>query len=89
VRAAIEAIRTFPVRFAAAARIAAMSRTIETKISDDGLRYRSRVPGTPFSGAGNTRSCFKCGCHRLPSDLQSRRILGRTEFVCKPSCAGG
>lgn len=63
-----------------------MTKTTSTKLSDDGLRYASKVSGSPFLGTGNTRSCFKCGKHRHPAELQSKRILGRTEMVCKPSC---
>ncbi|MDZ5461407.1 hypothetical protein [Azohydromonas lata] len=57
-----------------------------TRIKDDGLRYASKVSGSPFSGRGQTRSCFKCGQHRSADQLQSQRILGRVQMVCKPSC---
>jgi hypothetical protein len=63
-----------------------MSKTVTTVIKDDGLRYRAKESGSPFVGTGNTRSCFKCGKHRTPDQLQPKRILGRTEMVCKPSC---
>ena len=63
-----------------------MSNPTVTRISADGLRYQSRVPGTPFPIAPNTRSCFKCGQHRPQAELQSKRLLGRIEFVCKPTC---
>jgi hypothetical protein len=63
-----------------------MSSATTTRISADGLRYTSRVPGTPFAAAMTTRSCFKCGRHRPLSDLQSKRLLGRIEMVCKPKC---
>jgi hypothetical protein len=59
---------------------------MDTKLSADGLRYTSKASGSPFVEAGNTRSCFKCGKHRRPESLQPKRILGRTEMVCKPSC---
>jgi len=58
-----------------------------TRMSTDGLRYTSRTPGSPFGTALNTRSCFKCGKHRAPQGLQSKRILGRNEMVCKPDCS--
>jgi hypothetical protein len=64
-----------------------MSKATNTRLSDDGLRYTSRVSGSPFSSGANTRSCFKCGKHRPPSSLQSKKVLGRSEMVCKPSCA--
>ena len=63
-----------------------MSKDTCTSVSTDGLRYESKVGGSPFLGSGHTRSCFKCGKHRPPSSLQSMRVLGRTEVVCKPSC---
>jgi hypothetical protein len=63
-----------------------MSKDTFTAVSDDGLRYESKLGGSPFLGSGHTRSCFKCGKHRPPSSLQSKRVLGRTELVCKPAC---
>lgn len=63
-----------------------MSKDTCTAVRDDGLRYASKLGGSPFQGSGQTRSCFKCGRHRPPSSLQSKRILGRTELVCKPAC---
>jgi hypothetical protein len=32
------------------------------------------------------RSCLLCGKHRRPNELQSRRLLGRAQWVCSPSC---
>jgi len=66
-----------------------MSKDTYTSVSEDGLRYESKLGGSPFLGSGHTRSCFKCGKHRPPTSLQSKRILGRTEVVCKPGCATG
>jgi hypothetical protein len=63
-----------------------MTKDTTTRIKDDGLRYASKVSGSPFSGRGQTRSCFKCGQHRSADQLQSQRILGRVQMVCKPSC---
>ena len=63
-----------------------MSKATTTKLSNDGLRYAAKASGSPFLSAGNTRSCFKCGKHRTPVDLQAKRVLGRSEMVCKPSC---
>ena len=65
---------------------ALMTKDTTTRIKDDGLRYASKVSGSPFSGRGQTRSCFKCGQHRSADQLQSQRILGRVHMVCKPSC---
>jgi hypothetical protein len=62
----------------------------KTSIDPDGLRYRSKTPGSPFTAAGAfgaaTMSCFLCGKHRPRSHLKSRRLLGKAQFVCAPSC---
>lgn len=63
-----------------------MATDTSNKLSADGLRYGAKLPGSPFRGTGNTRSCFKCGKHRQPVQLQSKRILGRSEMVCFPAC---
>ncbi len=63
-----------------------MTKATTTRITGDGLRYASKVGGSPFIGRGNTRSCFKCGRHRSPDQLQSKRLLGKVQMVCKPSC---
>ena len=31
-------------------------------------------------------SCFLCGKHRPRSQLKSRRLLGKAQFVCSPNC---
>jgi hypothetical protein len=31
-------------------------------------------------------SCLLCGKHRPRSMLKSRKLLGKTQFVCAPSC---
>ena len=63
---------------------------VKTRIEADGLRYRSKTPGSPFAPAGafggSTMSCFLCGKHRPRSLLKSRRLLGKAQFVCSPSC---
>ena len=58
-----------------------------TAVSDDGLRFETKVNGSPFFGSGNMRSCLKCGKHRLPGHLKSFKVLGRQERVCAPSCS--
>ena len=62
----------------------------KTSIDSDGLRYRSKTPGSPFTAAGAfgaaTMSCFLCGKHRPRSQLKSRRLLGKAQFVCSPTC---
>jgi hypothetical protein len=69
---------------------------LETTIDSDGLRYRSKKPGSPFVSAGDfsaaTMSCFLCGKHRVRSSMKSRKLLGKTQFVCAPNskeAAGG
>ena len=63
---------------------------VKTTIDSEGLRYRSKAPGSPFVAAGNfsaaTMSCFLCGKHRPRASLKSRKLLGKTQFVCAPSC---
>ena len=63
-----------------------MAKHTSTKLTDDGLRYTARANGSPFVSHGTMRSCFKCGKHRAPAQLQSKRFLGRNEMVCKPAC---
>jgi hypothetical protein len=63
---------------------------VKTAIEPDGLRYRSKAPGSPFSANGSfgaaTMSCFLCGKHRPRSQLKSRKLLGKSQSVCAPSC---
>jgi hypothetical protein len=65
--------------------------TVKTTIDADGLRYRSKAPGSPFGSAGTyssaTMSCFLCGKHRARSQLKTKKLLGRSQVVCSPSCA--
>lgn len=65
-----------------------MTRPVQTRMTDDGLRYAAKVGGSPFAGSATTMSCFLCGTHRQRVQLQGRRLLGRIQQVCKPSCAG-
>lgn len=63
---------------------------VKTTIDADGLRYRSKTPGSPFVSAGAfsaaTMSCFLCGKHRPRSMLKSRKLIGKVQFVCAPNC---
>ncbi len=63
---------------------------VKTTIDADGLRYRSKAPGSPFSANGSfgaaTMSCFLCGKHRPRSQLMSKKLLGKSQSVCAPSC---
>lgn len=62
----------------------------KTQVANDGLRYRSKVNGSPFISSGSfgaaTMSCFLCGKHRPRSQLKARKLLGQMQFVCSPSC---
>lgn len=62
----------------------------KTAIDAGGLRYRSKVAGSPFSATGAfgaaTMSCFLCGKHRPRAQLKSRKLLGKAQAVCSPSC---
>jgi hypothetical protein len=63
---------------------------VKTQMHADGMRYRSKAPGSPFASTGvfsaATMSCFLCGKHRARASLKSRKLLGKTQFVCDPSC---
>ncbi|MFM9881123.1 MAG: hypothetical protein ACKVOO_12025 [Burkholderiaceae bacterium] len=68
-----------------------MSRTeTKTAILADGLRYKSKVSGSPFAAAasfgGATMSCFFCGKHRPRAQMTTRKVLGKSQAVCSPSC---
>lgn len=58
-----------------------------TSISDDGTRYRSKAPGTPFTtvteAIGATMSCYVCGKHALRQLGTFRRLIGAKRFVCQ------
>jgi hypothetical protein len=62
----------------------------KTTVSSEGLRYHSKVPGSPFVATGHfgaaTMSCFLCGKHRPRSLMQTKRVLGKAQPVCAPSC---
>lgn len=63
---------------------------VKTAVGDTGLRYKSKAPGSPFQASGSfsgaTMSCFLCGKHRPRALLGSRRVLGKSQTVCAPSC---
>ena len=63
---------------------------VKTAVQPDGLRYRSKVGGSPCASASafaaSSMSCFLCGKHRSRDSLKSRKLLGKTQFVCDPSC---
>ena len=61
-----------------------MSRDATTKINKDGLRYKSKEGGTPFSGSSHigTMSCYKCGLHKPRALGTFKRLLGQSMFMC-------
>ncbi len=71
-------------------RISVAKDTTKTTIEADGLRYRSKAPGSPFAATSSfgaaTMSCFLCGKHRPRALLKSRKLLGKSQPVCAPSC---
>jgi hypothetical protein len=62
----------------------------KTAVLDGGLRYKSKVSGSQFAAAtafgGATMSCFMCGKHRVRSMMGTRKVLGKSQAVCAPSC---
>jgi hypothetical protein len=62
----------------------------KTAVMADGLRYKSKVSGSPFAAAasfgGATMSCFMCGKHRPRSLMGTRKVAGKSQTVCAPSC---
>jgi hypothetical protein len=62
----------------------------KTTVLADGLRYKNKVGGSPFkvgpTFAGATMSCFLCGKHHPRSLMMTRKLLGRAQVVCAPSC---
>ena len=85
-------IRVFPYRQAQITSKMELMAKVDTKTTmvADGLRYKSKVSGSPFTAATSfgaaTMSCFMCGKHRPRSQLMSRKILGKSQAVCSPSC---
>ena len=62
----------------------------KTAIVEDGLRYKSKVSGSPFStttfAGQSSMSCFLCGKHRPRAELMMRKLLGKSQAVCSPKC---
>ena len=62
----------------------------KTAVLDNGLRYKSKVSGSPFQAAASfgaaTMSCFLCGKHRTRSLMKTRNVLGKAQAVCSPNC---
>jgi hypothetical protein len=79
-----------PFRFCQSKELTLAKDDPKTSIDAGGLRYRSKVAGSPFSATGAfgaaTMSCFLCGKHRPRAQLKSRKLLGKAQAVCSPSC---
>lgn len=62
----------------------------KTTVLEGGLRYKSKVSGSPFATTGSfgaaTMSCFLCGKHRARSLMTTRKVAGKSQPVCSPSC---
>lgn len=62
----------------------------KTTILDDGLRYKSKVGGSPFvtslDPGKSTMSCFMCGKHWPRSEMMTRKLIGKSQAVCAPNC---
>ena len=63
---------------------------VKTTLGADGLRYRSKAAGSPFAATcafgAATMSCFLCGKPRPRAQHKTRKLLGRAQSVCAPSC---
>jgi hypothetical protein len=62
-----------------------MYKNETTQIAPTGLRYVSKENGSPFQGmgsGGDTRSCIKCGKHKLRSKGVIKRYLNALMFFC-------
>jgi hypothetical protein len=57
---------------------------VKSEISVDGLRYKSKKPGSPYEGirTGDTMSCMKCGLHKPRSLGSFKQLLGNAAFFC-------
>ena len=61
-----------------------MSRDETTKISGDGLRYKSKEGGSPFAASSTVASlsCYKCGLHKARALGSFKRVLNQNMFMC-------
>ena len=61
-----------------------MSKDETTKISGDGLRYKSKEGGSPFgvSATVASMSCYKCGLHKARALGSFKRVLNQNMFMC-------
>jgi len=60
-----------------------------TQLTQDGLRYVKKAPGTIITTprAESMMSCFKCGKFAFRTAMTSKRFLGKNHLVCAPRCS--
>ena len=60
-----------------------------TQLSQDGLRYVKKSPGSIIATprAESMMSCFKCGKFALRANMTSKRFLGKNHLICAPRCS--
>uniref|UniRef100_UPI004047E524 hypothetical protein n=1 Tax=Limnohabitans sp. TaxID=1907725 RepID=UPI004047E524 len=61
-----------------------MSTAPESKITEDGLRYKRKASGSPFPNIGSraTISCYKCGLHKPRSMGTFKKLINQHLFMC-------
>ena len=61
-----------------------MSKDETTKISADGLRYKSKEGGSPFGASASiaSMSCYKCGLHKPRALGSFKRVMNQYMFMC-------
>lgn len=61
-----------------------MRKEQDTKITADGLRYKSKEGGSMFkdSASMGTISCYKCGLHKPRALGSFKRLLNQSMFMC-------
>ena len=55
-----------------------------SKIQPDGLRYKAKPGGTPFTAnkVGSSMSCLLCGEHKPRDQGAFRMMFNARQFVC-------
>jgi hypothetical protein len=61
-----------------------MSTDQDSKITEDGLRYKRKESGSPFQNIGGmaTISCYKCGLHKPRSMGIFKKLINQQMFMC-------
>lgn len=58
----------------------------ESTVDETGLRYVAKKSGSMFGASLNTMSCFFCGNHFAREELETKKVLGGRQYVCKGGC---